>query len=239
MERAGKRAVTWLPAKSDRDLFVARDWGAWPMRSPDGTALARLCLFWRLVSEQVRFASPLLDAVRLTEGVDLDELIWRIEPPPSWPARPLPGVRSTWRSDWPGRPADFSSARTRRRHGVAGVVTRGHAFGRDLLGLRFIRDGVELAVHGEHLRLETCGGVVRMRLGRSIPMSVAMVAVGRPVSDLVDHSWLRGTCWPILAIDASRRGCTLINFETGRAHWRLPWPHLPSTDPLQGDQTCS
>jgi len=186
--------------------------------------LMQRCLFWQHMALNVRWASPLVDIVGASEDIDFSELAWHIDPPANWPSRPLPTDRS-FRSGLIGtsREFDYSTLAFMRRHRTAGTVVRRRGAPHHMVGLRVVDDGLEVTATVDGLQVESLRELARIRMDSVMAETIALAAIGRPVSSLVDHPWLTETHWPVVSAQVFDFH-SIVTFHTGRAAWRMPWP---------------
>lgn len=195
---------------------------------PRRVAAERMCHYWRHLHQNVRTATPLFEILDARTDVDLADLAWRMSPPMTWPT--WDGVDG---NGWLGanrafrHRLEFLPSQVERLLRGSGAVLHLPGPPSGLVALRVVDSSIELIAKVDGLMIETLRGRARVLVAAELPELVASAAVGRPVTDVVDHPCLGGTEWPIVTIDAfrHRRGtCTRITFETGRAAWRLRWP---------------
>ncbi|WP_242154044.1 hypothetical protein [Sphingomonas sp. BAUL-RG-20F-R05-02] len=188
---------------------------------PHVIAGIRSSLFRRHLELNVRTATPLLDIISRSERIDLTAMIERIRPPLSWPRVPL---STNLRSEMLGLEWDFGfePGAIFRRHRRGGLIARWDGAGGNVLGVRIIKDSIELTVVDGGLMLDTFDGFARLWLESPLPRTLAIAMPGRSISQLVEHRWFSGSDWPVVSVREKRIGATAIIFETGLVTWRLP-----------------
>lgn len=193
--------------------------------------LALLRVFREEIGATVRSVSPFLVSILRVEDRSVDDVVAGISPAGGWPRRPR--LRNPLAG--PGGVAKHAL-----RYYVAGMAGGGGVaasltddchfydftlYGGGLARVKVVGHSLEVAVVLGAVRLETRFGILRVRLDRRMPETLATACVGRPVEAVVDHVALRGRGWRITGIEEPRYALDgqVVCVATGSVSYRLPW----------------
>ncbi|MEG3159380.1 hypothetical protein U1763_02585 [Sphingomonas sp. LB2R24] len=184
---------------------------------------ARLRLFDAHLRSVIKSVSPLTVDALTAEGLGIEEVVARLRAPTNWPSLSLL-VHDTF------RPTDYDSLalmqhrgmeaerRFERRHrSGAGYVLREAGRAGGGLGFRVCGDGLEIAMLCEDYLLTTAGGKGRLLIFGTLPSTIGVAMLGRPVADLIDHPLLTGRRYLVKRVSQNvATGSSFIVFDTGR-----------------------
>lgn len=193
----------------------------------------RLALYRDYVGSTVTRISPLLLRWCELEGVEIDDLTWRLAPDrpwTSWLCGPRPPDPSRSARRW-GRAKTVSRGEVElhelQRFAFSGAVIRPRAKPRGF-GLRVLHDGVELGAFIGPARIRTFGVGGVLALPGELPATLMAGLPGTPLDRLVDHPLLNGTGCVVRGVDEPTSWGTRIMFGLPSIAWRMPWARAVS-----------
>lgn len=147
----------------------------------------REALYRAWLRANVTYASPLLLDLVALEGLDLDEVIGAMKPPPGWPTLPAHSARHSMALKLaihlgPRRDRAFHRATVRGGVRFRSPDDPGGAF-----GFWPARDAFCVRRDFEPCSLVVIGADARLRLPSGIPDTLLCAAPGRRLDEIVDH----------------------------------------------------